>query len=405
MSVAAELRPVSLHAADLRPVQSPSSRPEFDLLLACCADSSQSERMDRIRPILSCPLDWPCVLHLADHHGVIPQVYDRLSTLPELVAREQLITLRAHYQESARKSLWFTGELVRILRHLESLGIEALPYKGPALAELLYGDVTQRQFGDLDILIHPADVVRAKAALSDLGYWPVISLSGRQEQAYIRSGYEYSFDGPRGSNLLEAQWRVLSRFYSIDFEVADFFERAQSVRLVGQAFRTLCAEDLLLVLCAHAAKHAWVRLSWLCDIAQLAKSEQLDWDATQVEAGRLGIERIVALNFLLANKLLGSAVPYTIHDWLDSDPAATTIAGEILLILERSTYYDTESIPYFRLMMRLRERWQDRMRFAWRLGLTPSVGEWSAIRLPESLFPLYRVVRFVRLGRRLALAR
>jgi len=405
MSAAAELRPVSLQVADLRPVQPFRSRPEFDLLLACCADVSQSERIDRIRMILSSPLDWQRLLHLAEHHGVIPQVYDKLSALPDLADSQQLSTLRSRYQHNARKSLWFTGELVRILQHLESLGIEALPYKGPALAELLYGDVTQRQFGDLDILIHPAHVVRAKAALSDLEYQLAISLSGMQEQAYIRSGYEYSFDGPRGRNLLEVQWRILPRFYSIDFEVADFFEGADTVGLGGHTFRTLSAHDLVLVLCAHAAKHAWVRLSWLCDIAQLAKSEQLDWHAIQAEAGRLGIERILAVTFLLAHKLLGSAIPHEIQNWLARDRTARTLAREILPIIGRSRHYETESIPYFRLMMRLRERWQDRMRFAWRLALTPSVGEWSVIRLPDSLFPLYRIVRCFRLGKRLALTR
>jgi hypothetical protein len=78
-----------------------------------------------------------------------------------------------------------------------------------------------------------------------------------------------------------------------------------------------------------------------------------------------------------------------------------TLADEIQPIIERSAPYNTETIPYFRLMMRLRERWQDRARFLWRLVFTPSLSEWSAIQLPKPLHPLYRVVRLSRLAKRL----
>ena len=166
--------------------------------------------------------------------------------------------------------------------------------------------------------------------------------------------------------------------------------------------RTLCAEDLLLVLCVHAAKHVWIQLSWLCDIAQLAKSQQLDWTAIQNEAQRLGIERIVNLNLLLAHKLLGAAIHPQMQKRLQDDPSTTMLAAEIQRIIARSTHYDTESIPYFRLMLQLRERWQDRARFLWRLTVTPSVSEWSAVELPKSLHPFYRVVRLSRLAKRLA---
>jgi hypothetical protein len=48
-------------------------------------------------------------------------------------------------------------------------------------------------------------------------------------------------------------------------------------------------------------------------------------------------------------------------------------------------------------MLRLREHWRDRIRFLWRLAVTPSVGEWQAVQLPDAMFPLYFGVRFFRL--------
>jgi hypothetical protein len=349
-------------------------------------------------------MDWDRFLNLVDHHRVVPQVYGQLSVLAHLVPARQIEPLRSRYQDNARKALWFTGELIRILRHFESLGINALPFKGPALAETLYGEVTQRQFGDLDVLVHAADVPRARAALLDLGYRPGIDLGPRQERAYIETGYEYSFGAADGANLLEIQWKILPRFYSIDLDVADFFERADEISVGGRSMRTLSPQDLLLVLCVHAAKHVWVQLSWLCDIVQLVKSQQLDWNAIQEDARRLGIGRLVSLNLLLAHELLGAALPPAIQKRLRDDPSTTILADEILGVIERGTHYDTESLPYFRLMMRLRERRQDRARFLWRLAFTPGVSEWSAVRLPKPLQPLYRLVRLSRLAKRLASA-
>jgi hypothetical protein len=174
--------------------------------------------------------------------------------------------------------------------------------------------------------------------------------------------------------------------------------------ILGHPLRTLCREDLLLVLCVHAAKHVWVQLSWLCDLAQLAKSPRLDWNAIQHEASRLGIERILSLNLLLAHKLLATTLPPQVQKRLQDDPSTTVLADEILRIIETSTHYNTESISYFRLMMRIRERWQDQARFLWRLVFTPSVSEWSAVQLPKCLQPLYRLVRLSRLAKRLGAA-
>jgi hypothetical protein len=442
MAAIAELRPGFSGVEDLQ-LHACAKDPEFDLLLACCAGPEQG---DRIPSLLSSPLDWERMLSLVEHHRVVKQVYGKLSGFLHLVPVPFFNALRSRYQDNARNALWLTAELVRIVRHLELSGINAVPYKGPVLAEALYGEVIGRQFSDLDILIPPADVPKAKAALLELGYKPGIELARGQERAYIAAGYEMPFRAASGGNLLELHWQILPRFYSIDLNVADLLERAEEISFNGSTLRTLRAEDLLLVLCVHAAKHAWVQLSWLCDIAQVAKSRQLDWNAIRDESRRLGIARIVNLNLLLAHKLLGGPLPFAIQKSLlgspkytqsnchserseesavasnrksaDSsrqertsgmavlakDPSTNVLADEILRIIEHSAHYDTESLPYFRMMIRLRERHQDQRRFLWRLVVTPSVSEWSAVQLPKSLQPLYRLVRLSRLVKRLASA-
>ena len=396
MATVAEPRPTVTRSPAIRPLAGGS---EFDLLAACCAAEPPT---DRIRKMLSRPLSWEQFLCLADHHRVIPQVYGALSAFPDLLPANARVALRSRYQENAHKALWFTNELLRILSGFESAGIKALAYKGPVLAKHLYGDVTERQYSDLDILVRPKDVTKAKEVLLAAGHTCYPELRKQEEAAYIASGCGYVFHSAAGRNLLDLQWRIVPHFYSIDFDMAVFLDRSDEIIVGGRPVRSVCAEDLLLVLCVHAAKHVWVQLSWLCDITKLVNSSQLDWNVIQHQAQRLGIVRIVNVNLLLAHKLLGMPLPSVIGDRVIEDSPTTILADEILPIIKHSAHYETESAAYFRLMLRLRESWPDRARFLSRLIFTPSVSEWNAVRLPKSLQPMYPVVRLWRLAKRLA---
>jgi hypothetical protein len=257
--------------------------------------------------------------------------------------------------------------------------------------------VALRQFSDLDILVRPEDVPRAKAALEELGYSCSLMLTKPQQKAYLDSGYEYAFDGEGGKSVIELQWRILPRFYAIDLDTERLFAESGSVAVAGKQVRTLCAEDLFLALCVHAAKHMWERLTWTRDIAELIESQVIDWEEVKRRAHRLGIARIVGITTLLAHDLFGATVPPEMEAVLRADSSTARFAAKIRQNVLTSVECDTESPSYFRLMLQLRERRLDRLRFLARLTFTPSVGEWSTIQLPDALFPLYKLVRLWRL--------
>ena len=369
------------------------------MILACCGDQSGGGAGARIQQILRHGVDWERLVPLAHHHGLVPPLYRRLSTEMAATHSPGLEALRRKDQSNTHRALWLTVELLHICRHLQARGLEVLPYKGPVLAEALYGNVALRQFSDLDLLIRSDDLPRIKVALAELGYAPGLRLAQAAERDYLKSGYEYTFDGARGRNLLEIKWQVLPRFYAIGFDVSDFFHRAAVVTIEGQKLHTLCDQDLMLVLCVHAAKHCWRQISWLSDIVRLARSQALDWVALRAEAERLGITRIVTLTFLLAHKLLGAELPPQLE--VEKDAATEGLAQRVLQLIVADEEFDPETVAYFRLMTDLRERRRDRVSFWWRLLVTPGAGEWSAIKLPGPLFPLYRVVRVFRLTGRL----
>jgi hypothetical protein len=374
---------------------------EWSFILAACSAIPLSQKVERIHPLRQQTVGWQKVLDLAEHHGVLPQVCQLVGGAEGLIPAPVMALFRQADQNNLHKTLLLSRELIRVLDHLASVGIETMPYKGVALSQMLYGDIARRQAGDIDLLIRVHELSRIRVALGQLGYTPHSSFRDPEERAYVISGYEQSFDGLAGPNMLEVQWAIQPRFYAIDFDMESLFRRAVSIEVAGRPVKTLNCSDLLLVLCAHAAKHSWGRLVWLCDIAWLVQSPSLDWDWIAAEANRLGIARIVQTTLLLASKLLEVSIPALAMTQFTA-PESYRLVEKIHPTIADPRTADVESLSYFRLMLHLRERRADQLKFLSRLIFTSGPGEWNAVHLPGALFPLYRVVRLFRLTARFA---
>jgi hypothetical protein len=377
---------------------------EWSLIRVACSHLPREEQATRIHKLLGPRMRWDALLRLAEHHGVQPIVARALWNARDVPA-EALHPLQQNYQSNLHKAFLLSSELARIVQCLSQAGIEFLPYKGLTLAETLYGDIALRQSGDIDLLIHAADLKRVRAAVAKLGYTPHVKLSQDEEDAYLKSGYECAFDGALGKNLLEVQWAVQPRFYAVDLDMEGLFRRAQMATVAGVEVKLLSAEDLFLLLALHAAKHVWEKLIWICDLARLSQLPTLDWNWICGQARHLGIERIVRITLELAQKLLVCSIPSSLERRLSEDRAAGALAEEIEGYLANGKTYKVESLAYFRLMLELRERRIDRARFITRFVCTPGPGEWAIAQLPKPLFPVYRALRISRLAARLVVGR
>lgn len=375
--------------------------PEWSLLRVACSEDDSQKKPESLLGLLRQPMRWEVLWDLADRHGVQPLLSQALLSVGDSITPELRDPLRQSFQTNLHKALLLSRELIQIVDHLSTLRIEVMPYKGPVLAELAYGDIALRQAGDIDLMILAADLPRIRVAVRELGYIPHAPLSEAEEQAYLRCGYELAFDGTAGTNLLEVQWAIQPWFYAVDFDMAGLFQRAVATTVAGYPVKTPGFEDLFVVLALHAAKHVWTRLMWICDLARMMSRPGLNWKRIGSLGTELGVTRILRVSMLLANRLLSVPIPAAAEASLPSDSGAFALANEIQGYIVSDAVYDVESLAYFRLMLRLRERSRDRVRFLSRLALTPGPGEWAAVRLPQRLFPLYRVVRIFRVAARL----
>ena len=167
--------------------------------------------------------------------------------LPESPATK----LQQRFRTISFANLALTGKLLKILELFREHHIPAIAYKGPALAQSAYGDITLRQFNDLDILTRKQDVGKIKELMLSNGCQPAWHLTESQEAAVLRLYYEYPFIWSDGAKLIEIHWQFAEPFFSFAFDLDEIWARSESVEIRGNYVCTLSLEDSLLVLCAH----------------------------------------------------------------------------------------------------------------------------------------------------------
>ena len=284
--------------------------PEVDFLLTCARVDLLEANVQHLRQLLMRPLDWNRLVALAARHGLLPLLGRHLQTLPaDAIPAAVLESLRTHQHAVALRNLGFGGELVRVLRLFAEHAIPVLPFKGPTLAQFAYGSTALREFGDLDLLLRPRDVPRAKSLLVDQGYRPQYALTPAQETAYLRSIGQIALEKPERA-IVELHATLSPRAFPFDLDLPRLWPRRCVVTLMGQPLVAPGAEDLLLILCMHGAKHLWKNLGWICDVAELIRARPaLDWQQVRHEARRLRSERLLHLGVQLAERVLQAPLP------------------------------------------------------------------------------------------------
>ena len=106
---------------------------------------------------------------------------------------------------------------------------------------------------------------------------------------------------------------------------------------------------------------------------------------------------MVLLGLLLARDLTGVELPERVIRKFETDPKITKFVSRIYGRIFQNTFPSDGFFESLSFTLGLREHWQDKVRYCIDLGLTLSVGDWQYVSLPDSLFPLYYLIRPFRL--------
>ncbi|MFB2921626.1 nucleotidyltransferase family protein [Aerosakkonema funiforme] len=353
----------------VKEMKAKESRPEIELLLCCARTSIDSTMAERIKTIVQENIDWKYLIEIASQHATKPLLYHNLSSIcPEAVPQPILDRLRNDYRVNALRNMSLTKELLKLLNLFEKHQIPAITYKGAALTAAIYGNLSLRQFGDLDILVQPQDFSRAKELLISQGYHPESKFE-----------WEESLINNKNKVNVDLHKRIAPKYFPLLLDFDGLWQRLEPVSLIGTTVTTLCTEDLLIILAMQIAKDSWEqqqKLSQICDIAELIRShQQLDWGRIIKQAKNLGSERMLLVSLLLAKDILDAKLPAEIKQRLQGDRLIKILAGKLRQWLFDSSDSASEKLQkLFFFPFAIRESLQDKINYARRLTYLSYLG-------------------------------
>lgn len=340
--------------------------------------------------------DWDAFLWWTRRHCVLPTVYENLRRVAwDLVPVEAQSSLEAGYRRNSMRSLALAGETVRLIGLLSQAGIAAIPIKGQVLATQVYGKLSSRHAGDIDLLIAPENIDKADAILRGLGYlldnseW--ISTPVRR-QVILRNSHHRQYSSAENRFQVEVHWR-LSDVLTLPLQFDWLWAHGERMHFSNRQLTVLPDLHNLLFLCVHGAVHGWSRLQWLCDIAHSQFRRTADWLRLLALARRLNAARPVLQAAMLVQMLLHLPLPEAVLTEVNRDPALfglTRHSLELLCSPHRLPRTLREKRTYWLHRAGLRNALSHKLRT---LCLTHNAADWVTVPLPDALFVLYYPMR------------
>ncbi|HUY82911.1 MAG TPA: nucleotidyltransferase family protein [Acidobacteriaceae bacterium] len=381
----------------------PTSAPEFDLLLACARTTPDAPR---IRSLVQSGIDWRTFTALATFHSVRPLVYRSLQSIcwSDLPAPFQ-----SEWHETARsltiKTLFITGEMLRVTAEFRSARIPVAALKGSLIAQLAYGDPALREFTDLDLLVHPSDLARAMPVFERLGYRPAWDRDLATITGFLRHVGECRLVNPQLDTDIDLHWRISTKAAALAPSLADFPSGFQPVTIAGATVLSLALSELPLYLACQGGWDQWGDFRRLCDLAEfLRRYPHTDWQPSLAAARRLGGLRSMLTGLELAARLLNAPtdapVPAPAAPLIQRDPTVAALAANTTRRLSQC-HNPGEPISRYRFQLKSKAGLPGKLALIWSICADRTAQDAEWLKLPRPLWWLYTFLRPIRMSTKL----
>jgi len=389
---------------------------DLQFLVNCGKTNPSKEDINFIHSYLTPISNYQLLITAALQHGILPLVYKTIkklhknSQLPINNAPsgnalgvhqslEHFLTdLKSTYSQIAQRNMLMSAELIRIMNLFKENNIEALAFKGPVLSQMAYGDITLRQYVDLDILVDEKDAFRAGKIMSENGHTAVLPLKVLQNNTCLHTAKDFSLVS-RGGVHTELHWRLFAKKHAISIMSCSTDKKCQKVYINNQALVTLQNELLLVYLCLHGAKHAFERIEWICDIDRLIRNTKIHWGESITIAERSNSKRSFYLGLSLSYHLFHTPLPDEIKNQIVLDDIIQLQKMTLKQLTEKKTNksdFQNNKETFF-YQSKLFDKKSDMIRFHLSTFFKISTQDCQTFILPEQLKFLYIILRPIRL--------
>jgi hypothetical protein len=256
---------------------------------------------ERIRELLTHEINWQDLGQIALHQGVFPLFYRGLKAAAEgQIPPESAKLFDLKFHSIAQNNIRLAWKLIQLIELLSDQAIAFLVLKGPVFALQAYGDLSLRQFSDLDILIHPQDFSEVYELLCRNGYTPIFGLGSTQKKYQVQSDNHFSFK--RQGDIIEVHWKIAPQENIYPIKPEQMWQELDSISLLEREIPCPSPENTILFACLHGAKHGWRQLKWTVDLAYLSQTfNNINWQRLLEHAKETGFYRQVCLGLSLAD--------------------------------------------------------------------------------------------------------
>jgi hypothetical protein len=287
-------------------------------------------------------MDWGLFLQLAFHHRIYPLLYTKLNELDSNIIPDKIVqALAKRYQRNTFKMLQLSAVMEQLSKLFIENQIRPLILKGPVLADDLYGDISLRTCGDLDILVPIEDLSNVNDLLLELGY---------EKDEYIKTvlndwkwrHHHYTYYHSSLGIKIEIHWR-LNPYPCKEPSFTELWERKRISSITTHPTYYLGKEDLFFFLVLHGARHGWSRLRWLVDIHYIV-GQELNWDTIKNQFKKNQCSYPGGQSLILASQLLKTTITKDMQSIVVTKQAKK-LAEEAVFYLERMINLHTPPVP------------------------------------------------------------
>ncbi|NOT46199.1 MAG: nucleotidyltransferase family protein [Acidobacteria bacterium] len=380
---------------------------ENQLLIECSQSLRNSARTDKISRFLEHTLDWKYILAVSRKNAVFPLVGRNLiQNFSHSLPSATRDVLNKHLHAQSQRNMFLTGKLLEIVKAFEASDVSILPFKGPLLAVQAYGDLSARQYVDLDILVQPKQLDAAIRLLQDEGYTPISNISWlNRSNWHLRDKKDIYFRSSDGLVNVELHWKLSGSHFALPFEMNGLWARLENFCLANVNLKTLPFDDLLIYLCLHGSRHGWEQFGWICDVNELIGSRRvIDWERLIEKARQLGCENVLGLGLYLVHSFFDREFSFREWQKVKSDQMFVTFAQRIhsQLFTESRVVMGLGDRYAYHLKLKedRRDKWKLHLHYIlWylRIIFTPRTIDTNIFNFPRRLEPLYYLMRPLRL--------
>ena len=366
---------------------------EFDLL---CLMVRLRPDLARVRERIAAGIDFEILFELAGAHSVRPMLLLAIAALSgQGMPGTTCASLRYFQRTHLARVLLLSEQVCRVARLFAAEGIPFAVFKGPVLAAHLYGELSHREYNDIDVIVPPGHMAKAETLLASLGY------GNRQgdrafRQAFLAYQRQYAFVSPEFDAAIDLHWHFAGLHLPFPVQPDEIWPSLVFVEVGSCMVPSLSDVDLALMLAGHGTKESWKSLGWICDFAMLIERKpDLDWSDVHRRARRHRCGDAILLGCAMAAGLLGTTVPPDVASAVASNVRVQRIAGSLIASMREGITHFPDTKEKF-IDLDLCERRSDRLKFLFHLAVTPTPGDYRALPLPRALWGAYYLTRPVR---------